>query len=176
MVVYVDGFAGPQDKNNPESWAAKLVLELSPPWLKSFFLCEANRSSYRMLKEMSLSKSISKGRSISVKHGDFNNWKNTVLSSGVITDNTATFALLDQQSIECHWSTVEALARHKRGDTKIELFYFFPTGWVHRTINATRDKSVLDAWWGDETWRSIKNESQNAAAVQNGRKDSTAGL
>src|SRR5213078_3799112 len=36
--VYIDGFAGPQNKPNPESWAAKLVLELSPPWMKSLFL------------------------------------------------------------------------------------------------------------------------------------------
>jgi len=33
--VYIDGFAGPQDKENPQSWAAKLVLELTPPWMKS---------------------------------------------------------------------------------------------------------------------------------------------
>lgn len=50
--VYVDGFAGPQDKENPNSWAAKLVLELSPPWMKAFFLCELSRNSYANLVAM----------------------------------------------------------------------------------------------------------------------------
>jgi three-Cys-motif partner protein len=163
--VYLDGFAGPQDKENPQSWAAKLVLELTPPWMKSFFLCELNKSSHSDLLSMIHSQRKISGRKITDKLGDFNQWIDPVLASGSITDKTATFALLDQRSTECHWSTVKKLAAHKQGSTKIELFYFFPTGWIHRAISETKDKSILDAWWGDESWRQIQDVSQDQASA-----------
>jgi three-Cys-motif partner protein len=104
------------------------------------------------------------GRQIAHKHGDFNQWIDTVLASGNVTNKTASFALLDQRSTECHWATVEKLATHKQGSTKIELFYFFPTGWIHRAISETKDKSVLDAWWGDGSWKQIESVSQDQAS------------
>lgn len=162
--VYIDGFSGPQDRQNPDSWAAKLVLELTPPWMKSFFLCELNRNSYSDLASMLQSQRKISGREITLQQADFNQWVDQVLASGSITDNKASFALLDQRSTECHWATVQKLAAHKRGNTKVELFYFFPTGWIHRAIAETGDKSVLDAWWGDDAWQQIKTVSQNEAA------------
>jgi three-Cys-motif partner protein len=162
--VYIDGFAGPQDKCNPESWAAKLVLELTPPWMKTFFLCELNSVSYGNLTSMVDSQRKISGREIVPKQADFNLWVSEVLASGSITDKTATFALLDQRSTECHWATVKTLAAHKQGSTKVELFYFFPTGWIHRAISATKDKSVLDAWWGNDGWQQISAISKNEAA------------
>jgi three-Cys-motif partner protein len=163
--VYIDGFSGPQDKQNPDSWAAKLVLELSPPWMKSFFLCELNRNSYADLISMVESHPKVSGRKVSYKHGDFNQWIDEILKSPSITDKTASFALLDQRSTECHWATVQKLAAHKRGDTKIELFYFFPTGWVHRAISETKDESKLNAWWGDDGWRQLEGIGQDQAAT-----------
>lgn len=162
--VYIDGFAGSQDKQNPDSWAAKLVLELAPRWMKSFFLCEVNRSSYNDLLSMLQTQKKISGRQIAHKLGDFNKWIEEVLASGSITDNTASFALLDQRSTECHWATVKKLAAHKQGSTKIELFYFFPTGWIHRAISETKDKSVLDAWWGDDSWHQIEDVTQDQAS------------
>lgn len=165
--VYIDGFSGPQDINNPGSWdttwAAKLVLEIKPEWMKNFFLSELNQSSYNALTSMINSQPQIKGRSIEPHRGDFNVWVDSILKSGVINDKKATFALLDQRSIECEWSTVEKLARHKRGDTKIELFYFFPTGWIHRTIAGVKDESLLDRWWGDDSWKDIINTSHSQA-------------
>ena len=35
---YIDGFAGPQQPEHPEMWAAKLVLESEPKWLRHFYL------------------------------------------------------------------------------------------------------------------------------------------
>jgi three-Cys-motif partner protein len=163
--VYIDGFSGPQDKQNPDSWSAKLVLELSPPWMKSFFLCELNRNSFADLVSMIESQPKVSGRKINSKHGDFNQWIDEILKSQIITDKTASFALLDQRSTECHWATVQKLAAHKRGDTKIELFYFFPTGWVHRAISETKDESKLNAWWGDDGWRKLEGIGQDQAAT-----------
>jgi three-Cys-motif partner protein len=162
--VYIDGFAGPQDKKNPDSWAAKLVLELTPPWMKSFFLCELNNIPYGDLTSTLESQRKIAGREILPKQADFNQWVNEVLASGNITDKTATFVLLDQRTTECHWETVKKLAAHKQRSTKLELFYFFPTGWIHRTIKATKDRSVLDAWWGDDGWQQIAAITQSDAA------------
>jgi three-Cys-motif partner protein len=161
--VYIDGFAGPQDKSNPDSWAAKLVVELSPPWMKAFFLCELNKNSYAELLGMLRGQPTICGRQIQPKHADFNQWVDDVLASGSITEKTASFALLDQRSTECHWATVKKLAEHKRSGKKIELFYFFPTGWIHRAVKATEDKSELVAWWGDDSWKQIENVGQDQA-------------
>jgi three-Cys-motif partner protein len=144
--AYIDGFAGPQDRSNPNSWAAKLVVEMSPRWMNRFFLCERDSDSYADLLAMLETQPKTRGRKIFHRNADFNRWVVEVLGSGAITDKTATFALLDQRSTECHWETVTRLAAHKHGDKKIELFYFFPTGWVHRSISETKDKAILDRW------------------------------
>ena len=165
--TYIDGFAGPQDTANPDSWAAKLVLEIVPTWFRDFHFCELNRASHRRVEQLIQSQAHVTGRSIEAHHGDFNVWVDTVLRSPSVTDSTATFVLLDQRSCECHWSTVEALANHKQeeGAKKIELFYFFPTGWVHRTIAGFRDTRPLDAWWGNSEWSQIRDMRQDAAAL-----------
>ncbi len=163
--VYIDGFAGPQNSKNPDSWAAKLVLEMTPDWMKSFFLCDINRNSFKKLKSMVENQPGKKNRSIEYHRGDFNVWVDAVLQSGIIKDTTATFALLDQRSTECEWSTVEKLAKHKSGGNKIELFYFFPTGWIHRALNAQKDKAVLDRWWGGPGWKKFIDIRQPDSAA-----------
>ena len=105
-----------------------------------------------------------RGRAVHHKRADCNVWIDQVLASGTIKDKTASFALLDQRSTECQWATVQKLAAHKRGDTKVELFYFFPTGWVHRCLSETKDKTVLRSWWGDDTWQQMEGVSQDQAA------------
>lgn len=162
--AYIDGFAGPQDAENPDSWAAKLVLEMTPTWMNSFYLSEVEPTSYTMLADLVRSQSTIRGRSITHKCIDFNVWVDEILGSGSIRDSTATFALLDQRSTECKWATVEKLAKHKKGDTKVELFYFFPTGWIHRTLSETRDNRVLDDWWGDDSWKQLQEVGQAGSA------------
>src|SRR5271170_4336709 len=74
-------------------------------------------------------------RKIEVVSGDFNQTLQGILEAGTIGEKTATFALLDQRTFECEWLTVVALSKHKR-QTKIELFYFFATGWIDRSLAA----------------------------------------
>ena len=162
--TYIDGFAGPQYENHQDAWAAKLVLEMQPPWLRNFFLCELVDESYTKLQHLIEAQPQVKNRKIEPHHGDFNEWVHAVLASGVITDREATFALLDQRTTECKWRTVEALANHKQGDNKIEIFYFFPTGWVGRTLAAQKDTEVLDNWWGDSSWGQLEGIKSNQAS------------
>jgi three-Cys-motif partner protein len=162
--TYIDGFSGPQYETHQDAWAAKLVLEMQPPWLRNFFLCELNDESYSKLHGLVDKQPKVKNRKIEIHHGDFNAWIPTVLQSGTITDREATFALLDQRTTECEWRTVEALANHKQGDTKIELFYFFPTGWLGRMLAAHKDITILERWWGDDTWKILEGIKSGQAS------------
>lgn len=153
--TYIDGFAGPQSSRNHNMWAAKLVLEIQPDWLGPFFLCENNARQFHELESL---KGNHPDRNISLYNNDFNESVVDILGSGKIGEKTATFCLLDQRTFECKWSTVEALAQHDKAQYKIELFYFLGIGWMHRALSQQKDESVLDAWWGGNNWKSLRNK------------------
>lgn len=153
--VYIDGFAGPQEPDRLDTWAAHLVLNSEPRWLRNFFLCDANQSQYQRLVELKASQPLPKPgepRSIEVLHADFNETVYQVLASEAIGERTATFCLLDQRTFECDWRTLEVLAAHKTEGYKIELFYFLPSGWLDRAISGLGDVSKLEGWWGRSDW------------------------
>jgi hypothetical protein len=82
-----------------------------------------------------------------VLEGDFNERVFDILNSNVITPRMATFSLIDQFTAECHWSTVQALARHKETSPKIELFYFLASGWLDRALAGfTCNVDVPERW------------------------------
>lgn len=165
---YIDGFGGPKNKALLESWAAELVINSEPKFLKQFFLCDDNAEQVEALQGLVASQPSSPKRHFEVRHGDFNVTIDDVLASGVISDKTATFCLLDQFSCECHWETVRKLARHKgENANKIEQFYFLATGWLGRTLSAFKpDTPVPDEWWGSEDWRDLKGLSGDLIAVR----------
>ena len=155
--TYIDGFAAPQDAAHLDTWAAKLVLEMEPKWFRDFWLCDINTAGLERLRALR-DEHASPKRQIAVLAGDFNKQVAVILASGRITERTATFALLDQRTFECEWSTVEALSRHKTGN-KIELFYFFPTGWVDRSLAAVRlpaTRAKVERWWGRADWAALQ--------------------
>ncbi len=160
--TYIDGFSGPQYAEMDEAWAAKLVLEMEPKWLRNFYLCELSKTSYDALRSLVEAQPEVKKRVIETHQGDFNRYVEQVLASGRISDAEATFALLDQRTFECEWSTVTQLANHKGAGRKIELFYFFPTGWINRALAAQKDETVLERWWGDHSWRDLKDKRPHA--------------
>lgn len=149
--TYIDGFAGPQYMDKPEAWAANLVVNLKPRWFRHFHLCDADPAKYRALENLKASQPEDPKREIQLYPEDFNKSVLEILGSG-IGDREATFCLLDQHTFECDWQTVRALAAHKSDGNKIELFYFFPEGWIGRAAAALHDKSVITRWWGDESW------------------------
>ena len=160
--TYMDGFAAPQDAGHSDkTWAAKLVLEMEPKLIREFWLCDLSPKGAEKLEELRAihaAPDVRPKRRITVLQGDFNERVYEFLQSGRITEKTATFALLDQRTFECEWRTVEALSRHKTGN-KIELFYFFPTGWIDRSIAAvTRPgtRAKVERWWGRSDWASLR--------------------
>jgi three-Cys-motif partner protein len=153
--AYIDGFTGPQEPKLLEMWAAKLVLENKPPWLRSFYLCELNSARIKQINRLIGEQPEVKHRTINVYHGDFNQIVDALLLEPGLGPKVASFCLLDQRTFECNWQTVEKISKHKP-DNKIEIFYFLGTSWLDRSMSGVRDKSKLDRWWGNGGWKDLK--------------------
>lgn len=155
--AYIDGFAAPQRRNHAALCSAQLVLEAEPKRVRELWLCDIDPEGIELLKAIKAANDA-KGRRIHVVPGDFNVEIDSILGSGRITETTATFALLDQRTFECAWSTVEKIAAHKTGK-KIEIFYFVATGWIDRALAAIRNPAGIttaERWWGRADWRSLQ--------------------
>jgi three-Cys-motif partner protein len=165
--TYIDGFAGPQEPDKPETWAANLVLGSEPCWLRHFHLFDRGEQAVQHLLDLKQSqpKADSRGRKIvreiEVYAGDFNANVHGLLDGGSIGQDEATFCLLDQRTFECQWETVQRLARYKGSGHKVELFYFLAVGWIHRAIHAQQDAEPLRKWWGGDDWQQLRATNQN---------------
>ena len=163
--TYIDGFAGPQQPDLPQTWAAKLVLDTEPRWFRHFYLFDIDPTQAAALERLRDEQPVvdSKGnrvaRSIHVACADFNIAVHELVRSGDIRPKEATFCLLDQRTFECHWATLKALSECKRdGELKIELFYFFAHGWIKRALaGLKKNKQQLADWWGREDWSELPN-------------------
>ncbi|MEA2841829.1 MAG: hypothetical protein QOF41_3159 [Methylobacteriaceae bacterium] len=164
---YIDGFAGPRTPDVADSWAAKLVVESEPKFLRDFYLCDLDSRKVERLEDLRDHQPHVPKRSINILEGDFNNLVHAILASGNITLSTATFCLIDQFTAECHWRTVEALARHKAGTNKIEIFYFLASGWLDRALSGfTRNIQIPELWWGRSDWHALRQlKSLNRALL-----------
>jgi three-Cys-motif partner protein len=164
--TYLDGFAGPQAECETDSWAAKLVLNSKPQWLRKFHLCDMNRMQVQRLKALKAAQPEKDdagkpvNRTIEVYQGNFNQKVDEMLAAAGITEKEATFALLDQRTFECDWATVEKLARYKQFGNKIELFYFLANGWLDRALSGQKDVDKLARWWGRDDWAKLKAMSR----------------
>ena len=150
--TYIDGFAGPQvEEYNDQSWSARRVLEIQPPWLRRFILCDMNARQVEHLESLiAYRRSAGDKRKIEVHRGDFNLVIDKILVPGAIREKEATFCLLDQRTFECRWDTVRKIARYKTTGTKIEQFYFLAVGWLGRSMAALKDDERLKGWWGHD--------------------------
>ena len=178
--TYIDGFAGPQEECMTDCWAAKLVLESEPRWMRHFYLCDEKKSQVALLDQLKAAQpeTASSGskiaRGIHIYRGDFNAKVDEILDAGDITEKEATFCLLDQRTFECHWSSVEKLARYKKSGHKIELFYFLANGWLERALSGQKDLDVLARWWGQDDWtelRKMSREERRDALVLGMKRD-----
>lgn len=159
--TYIDGFAGPQEENKPSMWAAKLVLELSPPLLRNFYLFEKAKKPLQSLETLVNAQPKITGRIIKMFPGDFNAEVPKLLDQQIIKQTEACFCLLDQRTFECKWATVSLLAQYKKSGYKIELFYFLPIMWFGRALSALKDEQVLKDWWGRDDWEQLKTMSSD---------------
>lgn len=159
--VYIDAFAGPQEPEKLETWAAKLVLESQPRWLRKFFLFELDADKVQLLEELKAQQPPQQGtepkRSVDVFSGDVNERIATILDGNFIRQKEATFCLLDQRTFECDWATVQRLAAYKEhGQNKIELFYFLPNAWLDRAFAGLKSPDRIRQWWGRDDWEELQ--------------------
>ncbi len=165
--TYIDGFAGPQQECETNSWAAKLVLESKPRWIRHIHLCDANRTQIQRLSTLRAAqpeiddKGRKINRTIQIYHNDFNQAIDEILGAGEISENEATFCLLDQRTFECDWLTVDKLSRYKKSGNKIELFYFLANGWLERALSGQKDTDKLARWWGQDDWADLRSMSRD---------------
>jgi three-Cys-motif partner protein len=171
--TYIDAFAGPQQaKDGEDMWAAKLVLESRPRWLRTFLLCEKNARKVKALQRLVASQPVRERkepkRTVVVEDpGDCNVIIPRWLKDGLVHPRQAAFCLLDQRTFECEWKTVEALARYKSG-RKIELFYFLGTSWLQRALSGvTRNPQMVDRWWGRRDWREVFDQKRDSYGLAN---------
>jgi three-Cys-motif partner protein len=157
--TYLDCFAGPQDPEKLNMWAAKLVLESEPRWLRQFLFCETSRIKQKalaaMIAEQSPRKKGEPKRAIEVLKTDCNRSVPAWLADGKLKSSDATFCLLDQRTFECHWKTVQTIASYKTKKYKIEQFYFLANSWLERAIagiKTPRGKAEVTRWWGRDDW------------------------
>ena len=154
--TYIDGFAGPQEKDEPSMWAAKLVLEISPPLLRNFYLFEKAKKPLQTLRALADSQPTVPNRIIKVYPGDFNAEVCRLLDQQAIKQTEACFCLLDQRTFECKWATVRLLAQYKKAGYKIELFYFLPIRWFDRALSGIKNEQEIKDWWGRDDWEQLK--------------------
>jgi three-Cys-motif partner protein len=153
--TYLDLFAGPQEPDHHDSWAAKLVIESLPKRLRHFALFELDKKKIPALEALIAGQPARPKRDICLYQGDMNVNVVEHLTRFPIRAKEATFCLLDQHTFECDWSTVEFLARHKQGGHKIELFYFLAQGWIDRAVAGLKrePETKLRKWWGNDDWK-----------------------
>ena len=144
--VYLDLFAGPQHATDTENWSVRRVLERRTegnPSIRHYAVCDIKRKQAERLRDVGKNHP-----SFRVYEGDANERVHQMLNEAPLTSKTACFCLIDQRTFECHWTTVEAVARYKREGYKIELFYFLAQTWLDRAWASTQNKEKLAAWWG----------------------------
>ena len=151
--VYLDLFAGPQYESDTENWSVRRVLErrTEGPSIRHYAVCDSNPDQVRRLQDLGRTQD-----SFRVYAGDANVLVPQMLRESPITEKTACFCLIDQRTFECHWTTLEAVARYKREGYKIELFYFLAQGWIDRAWASTKREGRLAAWWGNEEYERFR--------------------
>lgn len=161
--LYIDGFSAPQSRSHEDAWTARRVLEIDPPRLRTFWLCDIDPDGIKQLRELkSIHHRHPRSRKVFVLEGDFNERVAEIITSGRIKRRSAVFALLDQRNTECHWETVRTLAIHQ-GRTRIEILYFLGIGWLLRSLTQSKtDNRIaeIDQWWGDRSWLKLTSLSQ----------------
>jgi three-Cys-motif partner protein len=167
--TYIDGFAGPQYPDKLDAWAARLVLETEPKWLRRFFLCDKGQRQFKALEKLRDEQPARKRgepkRTVELYHEDFNTAVEKILATGKIGAKEATFCLVDQRTFECKWATIQRVAEHKPpAQNKIELFYFLAASWLPRALAAQKATKVIADWWGRDDWQSLRRMSDHNRA------------
>ena len=159
--IFIDAFAGSGRGSDPRSGeqydgSAALSLGVDPPFTEVYLI---EKDEQRAAELERLTAAHPRAR---VLNDDANIAIPMLLQT--LNQHAPTLAFLDPEGTELHWSTVEALARHKHPKrTKIELLILFPLQMAVLRLLNFKGKEIplanrrrLDAMFGAESpWRQI---------------------
>jgi three-Cys-motif partner protein len=155
--TYIDVFAGPQAPEHPDSWAARMVLNSEPRWLRNFAFFEKETQKISHLEKLLEEQPKKPKRKVKLYQGDMNILLPVYLQGNPVSD--ASFCLIDQHTFECNWSTILEISRHKNTGHKIEIFYFLAQGWLDRAIaGLKKPDETLGIWWGNDGWKNLQKK------------------
>ncbi len=142
--VYLDAFAGDSDNvlagtDRQFAGSAEIALGVEPAFTH-LRLFESGQRRARRLGELVANHP---GRDVQVVHGDSNAEMAGALAS--LPVQAPTFAFLDPDGMELHWSTIRMIADHKRqayadgrARGKAELWILFSTAGMVRMLGSNR--------------------------------------
>ena len=131
------------------------------PSIRHYAVCDIKRKQVERLRILGKNHP-----SFRVYEGDANERVHQMLKEAPITPKTACFCLIDQRTFECHWTTVEAVARHKREGYKVELFYFLAQKWLEpETKRSWRRGGEMAITRTSERFRRFRDELDYAYSV-----------
>jgi len=166
--VYLDAFAGEGsglDRLTGEAFkgSARIALEVGEPDFTRFRFFEKGRRAGELEARL---RADYPARDIVVSEGDCNETIPRMLRELAALRWAPTFAFLDPDGMELAWSTLRALADHKKGyrtgaekpEYKVELWMLFPSGGLVRTLALEEEKLTASdeqratRLFGDESW------------------------
>lgn len=170
--VYLDAFAGEGsglDRLTGEEFkgSARIALEADEPGFTRFRFFELGKRAKELEDKL---RSDYPGRDIKVYEGDCNKTIPQALAELQPIRWAPHFAFLDPDGMELEWTTIEALADHKRGyrsaaspkpEFKVEIWMLFPSGGLMRTLTLDPEKlrpedaERATALFGARQWSAI---------------------
>jgi three-Cys-motif partner protein len=161
--IYLDVFGGQPDNRDRLTdelldGSARVALGTAdPPFTRLRFF---ELPPYAARLDAALRKDFSH-RNFRVISGDCNETIGPALAELASYNWAPTFAFIDPNGPDAHWSTIEAIARFKKpGTTKAEMWILLAAGMFMRTLPVRGDVRPEDAqkltrMYGTEQWRAI---------------------
>ncbi len=164
--IYLDLFAGEpenfdRDTGQPIDGSAAIALRTAPPFTR-FRLFELDPKAQQLEAYL---RAQFPARDIKVHRGDCNQKIEAALTELESVRWAPTFAFIDPNGPDFHWTTLKALADHKTGlKYKVELWLLFPVGLFTRNL-PTKGKPIapesadqLTRMFGSAEWGDIYND------------------
>ena len=162
--VYIDAFSGPGEhlsktKQQVIPGSPLKALAVKPPFKEYFFIDLDD------LKVEHLRKLAGERKDVHILHGDCNDvLKNDVFPKVRWEQYRRGLCLLDPYGLHLDWEVIEAAGKMK----SIEIFLNFPVADMNRNViwhnpDGVSDDDIMrmNAFWGDESWKSIAYTTKN---------------
>lgn len=162
-IVYLDLFAGQtenylRDTLEHLEGSTRIALQTTDAPFTRLAFCELPHRAKALEARL---RADYPDRSFQVYPGDCNASIHQVLHDLKPYAWAPTFAFIDPNGPHTHWTTLEALARHRTGEHKVELWLLLPVALFVRTLPVDgrpvtdNNAAALTAMFGTDQWRAI---------------------